>query len=56
MKKNTPNVATHLLEKPEQYLLNTGSILRKTSLDELPNLINIIKRGNVFCRSSTSII
>jgi O-antigen biosynthesis protein WbqP len=43
MKKNTPNIATHLLTNPEQYLLKIGGILRKLSLDELPNLINIIK-------------
>jgi O-antigen biosynthesis protein WbqP len=43
MKKNTPNVATHLLENPEQYLLPIGKLLRKLSLDELPNLINILK-------------
>jgi O-antigen biosynthesis protein WbqP len=43
MKKNTPNVATHLLTNPEQYLLKIGKFIRKTSLDELPNLINIIK-------------
>jgi O-antigen biosynthesis protein WbqP len=48
MKKNTPNVATHLLMNPEQYLLNIGVILRKLSLDELPNLINIIKGEMVF--------
>lgn len=48
MKKNTPNVATHLLTNPEQYLLKTGKILRKLSLDELPNLINIIKGAMVF--------
>ena len=48
MKKNTPNVATHLLINPEQYLLRIGGILRKTSLDELPNLINIIKGEMVF--------
>lgn len=48
MKKNTPNVATHLLENPERYLLKIGSILRKLSLDELPNLINIIKGEMVF--------
>ena len=48
MKKNTPNVATHLLENPVSYLLRTGSGLRKLSLDELPNLINIIKGEMVF--------
>jgi O-antigen biosynthesis protein WbqP len=48
MKKNTPNVATHLLNDPEQYLLKIGGILRKLSLDELPNLINIIKGEMVF--------
>jgi O-antigen biosynthesis protein WbqP len=48
MKKNTPNVATHLLINPEQYLLKIGGILRKLSLDELPNLINIIKGEMVF--------
>ena len=39
MKKNTPNVATHLLENPASYLLRIGGLLRKLSLDELPNLI-----------------
>lgn len=48
MKKNTPNVATHLLTNPEQYLLKVGGFLRKLSLDELPNLINIIKGEMVF--------
>ena len=48
MKKNTPNVATHLLNNPEQYLLKIGGLLRKLSLDELPNLINIIKGEMVF--------
>ena len=48
MKKNTPNVATHLLDNPAQYLLKTGGLLRKLSLDELPNLINIIKGEMVF--------
>ena len=42
MKKNTPNVATHLLTNPDQYILKIGKFIRKTSLDELPNLINII--------------
>jgi len=48
MKKNTPNVATHLLGNPEQYLLSIGGIIRRLSLDELPNLINIVKGEMVF--------
>ena len=48
MKKNTPNVATHLLENPDQYLLKIGKTIRKLSLDELPNLLNIIKGDMVF--------
>jgi O-antigen biosynthesis protein WbqP len=48
MKKITPNVATHLLTNPDQYLLKIGKFIRKTSLDELPNLINIVKGEMVF--------
>ncbi len=48
MKKDTPNVATHLLTNPDQYLLKIGKFIRKTSLDELPNLFNIIKGEMVF--------
>lgn len=48
MKKNTPNVATHLLENPSQYVLKIGGLIRKLSLDELPNLINIVKGEMVF--------
>ena len=48
MNKNTPNVATHLLINPDQYLLKLGKFIRKTSLDELPNLINIVKGEMVF--------
>ena len=48
MKKDTPNVATHLLTNPDQYLLIIGKFIRKTSLDELPNLINILKGEMVF--------
>lgn len=44
----TPNVATHLLTNPDQYLLRSGKILRKLSLDELPNLINILKGEMAF--------
>ncbi len=48
MKRNTPNVATHLLTDSDQYLLYIGKFIRKTSLDELPNLINILKGEMVF--------
>ncbi|MHA8090239.1 sugar transferase [Aquirufa antheringensis] len=48
MKKNTPNVATHLLNNPDSFLLKTGRVLRKLSLDEMPNLINIIFGDMVF--------
>lgn len=37
--KDTP---THLLENPEQWITRTGKFLRKTSLDELPQIINIL--------------
>ena len=48
MKKDTPNVATHLLNNPDQYILKIGNFVRKTSIDELPNLINILKGEMVF--------
>ncbi len=44
MKLDTPHdTPTHLLENPEQYITKVGKILRKTSLDELPQLLNILK-------------
>lgn len=43
MRVGTPAVATHLLQEPEAYLTNIGSFLRKSSLDELPQLWSILK-------------
>lgn len=43
MKINTPELATDKFSNPESYLTKVGNILRKTSVDELPQLINIIK-------------
>lgn len=44
MRIDTPkDMPTHLLQNPEQYITKVGKFLRKTSLDELPQIINIIK-------------
>lgn len=44
MRIDTPkDVPTHLLANPEQYITGIGKFLRKTSLDELPQLFNILK-------------
>lgn len=48
MKTETPNVATHLLRDPEYYITPFGKFLRKSSLDELPQFINILKGDMTF--------
>lgn len=47
MRIDTPkDMPTHMLANPEQYITKMGKFLRKTSLDELPQIINILK-GNM---------
>ena len=46
MKIDTPQVATHLMSNPEKFLSPIGGFLRQTSLDELPQLLSILK-GNM---------
>jgi len=48
MKNNLPDIPTHLVKDPELLYTKTGPLLRKLSLDELPQLLNIIKGDMVF--------
>ena len=42
MKQGTPDVATHLLKDPNQFLTSIGAFLRRTSLDEIPQLYSVL--------------
>lgn len=44
----TPNIATHLLIEPNKYITKLGAILRKSSIDEIPQLWNILKGEMTF--------
>jgi len=46
MKQGTPEIPTEEFRNPEKYILKVGKFLRKFSLDELPQLLNIIQ-GNM---------
>lgn len=43
MKTSTPDIPTHLLNDPEQYISRVGGFIRRTSIDELPQLWNIFR-------------
>ena len=48
MKKDIPDIPTHLVKNPQQFYTCSGPLLRKFSIDELPQLINILNGEMIF--------
>jgi len=48
MRMDTPALATHLLKNPEVYVTRIGTFLRKTSIDELPQLFSVLEGHMAF--------
>ena len=48
MRNDVPDIPTHLVDENQQLYTRSGPLLRKFSIDELPQLINILKREMVF--------
>ena len=48
MRRDTPEIATHLMRDPEKYIIKFGNLFRKYSLDEIPQLFNIVNSDMLF--------